>query len=58
MERLLSLPQCASEEEFVLRHRRQLEDQSKKQAVPPLQRDERGVAYSVSDGKSSHQNRQ
>lgn len=57
MERLLSLPQCASEEEFVLHHRRQLEDQSKKQAVPPLQQDERGVAFSAADGKSSDQNR-
>lgn len=51
MERLLSMPYCATEEEFVLRYRRQLEAQSKKQMVPPLERDERGVAFSTADGK-------
>ncbi|XP_040888509.1 28S ribosomal protein S9, mitochondrial [Toxotes jaculatrix] len=56
MERLLSMPYCASEEEFVLRYRRKLEAQSKKHSVPPLDRDERGVAFSTSDGcrKSSN----
>ncbi|KAM4601665.1 small ribosomal subunit protein uS9m-like [Polymixia lowei] len=51
MERLLSLPCCATEEEFVQRYRRQLEVQSRKQVVPPLQRDENGVAYSTADGR-------
>lgn len=51
MERLLSLPYCAMEEEFVLRHRRQLEAQSTKQMVPTLERDDRGVAFSTSEGK-------
>ncbi|XP_029930497.1 small ribosomal subunit protein uS9m [Myripristis murdjan] len=50
MERLLSLPYCSTEEEFVLRYRRQLEVQSRKQMVPPLQRDERGVAFSTAEG--------
>lgn len=50
MERLLSMPYCATEEEFVLRYRRQLESQSKKQTVPPLERDERGVAFSAAEG--------
>uniref|UniRef100_A0A3Q3NJE2 Small ribosomal subunit protein uS9m n=1 Tax=Mastacembelus armatus TaxID=205130 RepID=A0A3Q3NJE2_9TELE len=51
MERLLSLPYCATEEEFVLRFRRQLESQSTKQTVAPLEKDERGVAFSTSDGR-------
>lgn len=51
MERLLSMPYCATEEEFVLRYRRQLESQSKKQTVSPLERDERGVAFSTAKGR-------
>lgn len=51
MERLLSMPYCATEEEFVLRYRRQLESQSKKQTVPPLELDERGVAFSTAEGR-------
>lgn len=54
MERLLSMPCCATEEEFILRYRRQLEAQSRKQMVPPLQRDDRGVAFSTSDGRYAH----
>lgn len=53
MERLLSMPYCATEEEFVLQYRRQLEAQSKKQMVPALERDERGVAFSTADGRSA-----
>lgn len=51
MERLLSLPYAATEEEFVLRYRRQLEAQSKKQMVLPVEKDEGGVAFSTGDGK-------
>lgn len=51
MERLLSMPYCATEEEFVLRYRRQLEAQSRKQMVPQLERDDRGVAFSTADGR-------
>ncbi|KAI3366086.1 hypothetical protein L3Q82_009912, partial [Scortum barcoo] len=51
MERLLSMPYCATEEEFVLRYRRQLETQFRKQMVPPLERDDRGVAFSTADGR-------
>lgn len=51
MERLLSLPYCGTEEEFVQRYRRQLEAQSRNQMVPPLERDERGVAFSTSEGR-------
>uniref|UniRef100_A0A3Q3ENX1 Small ribosomal subunit protein uS9m n=1 Tax=Labrus bergylta TaxID=56723 RepID=A0A3Q3ENX1_9LABR len=51
MERLLSMPYCATEEEFVLRYRRQLEAQSRKQMVPPLEKDERGVAFSTAEGR-------
>lgn len=57
MERLLSIPYCATEEEFVLRYRRQLEAQSRKQMVPPLERDDRGVAFSTSDGRYAQQSR-
>ncbi|XP_071779816.2 small ribosomal subunit protein uS9m [Centroberyx gerrardi] len=56
MERLLSLPYCAIEEEFVLRYRRQLEVQSRKQVVPPLQRDDKGVAFSAADGRRKSSN--
>lgn len=51
MERLLSMPCCATEEDFVQRYRRQLESLSKRQAVPTVERDERGVAYSAADGR-------
>ncbi|TNN39858.1 28S ribosomal protein S9, mitochondrial [Liparis tanakae] len=51
MEHLLSMPCCGTEEDFVLRHRRQLEALSSKQAVPALERDERGVAFSTADGR-------
>ncbi|KAM9333954.1 small ribosomal subunit protein uS9m [Symphorus nematophorus] len=51
MERLLSMPYCATEEEFVLHYRRQLEAQSKKQMVPLLERDDRGVAFSTAEGR-------
>ncbi|XP_028998980.1 28S ribosomal protein S9, mitochondrial [Betta splendens] len=50
MERLLSLHYSAIEEEFILCYRRQLESQSRKQMVPPLERDEQGVAFSASEG--------
>lgn len=50
MEHLLAMPYCAMEEAFVLRYRRQLEAQSAKQAVPQLERDERGVAFSTAEG--------
>lgn len=54
MERLLSMPYCATEEDFVLRFRRQLEAQSRQQMVPLLERDDRGVAFSTSDGRYAH----
>uniref|UniRef100_A0A8C7PL97 Mitochondrial ribosomal protein S9 n=1 Tax=Oncorhynchus mykiss TaxID=8022 RepID=A0A8C7PL97_ONCMY len=51
MERLLSLPYCSVEEDFVQRYRRQLEIQSSKQQVQPLQYDQHGVAYSTGDAR-------
>ncbi|CAJ1087773.1 putative SLAIN motif-containing protein 1-like [Xyrichtys novacula] len=51
MERLLSMPYNATQEEFILRYRRQLEVQSRKEMVPALQRDERGVAFSTAEGR-------
>uniref|UniRef100_A0A8C2WSG3 Small ribosomal subunit protein uS9m n=1 Tax=Cyclopterus lumpus TaxID=8103 RepID=A0A8C2WSG3_CYCLU len=51
MENLLSMPYCSTEQDFVLRHRRQLEALSSKQLVPTLERDERGVAFSAADGR-------
>ncbi|XP_044043299.1 28S ribosomal protein S9, mitochondrial [Siniperca chuatsi] len=56
MERLLSMPYCATEQEFVLRYRRQLEALSRKQMVPPLERDDRGVAFSTSEGRRKTSN--
>ncbi|XP_041637960.1 28S ribosomal protein S9, mitochondrial [Cheilinus undulatus] len=56
MERLLSMPYCAIEEEFILRYRRQLEAMSRREMMPPLQKDERGVAFCTAEGrrKTSH----
>lgn len=51
MERLLLLPYCSVEEAFILRHRRQLEILSSKEAVPALQQDEHGVAFSTAEGR-------
>ncbi|KAM8904418.1 small ribosomal subunit protein uS9m [Spinachia spinachia] len=51
MERLVSMPYCATEEDFVHRHRRELESLSKRQAVPAMEQDEKGVAYSAADGR-------
>ncbi|KAJ8003794.1 hypothetical protein DPEC_G00152100 [Dallia pectoralis] len=51
MDRLLSLPGCSSEEGFVQRYRKQLEIQSSKQQVAPLQYDQNGLAYSTADGR-------
>ncbi|XP_041834575.1 28S ribosomal protein S9, mitochondrial [Melanotaenia boesemani] len=51
MQRLLSMPYCSMEEQFVLRFRQQLEAQSQYQTVPPLQKDDKGVAFSTADGR-------
>ncbi|XP_057686154.1 28S ribosomal protein S9, mitochondrial [Corythoichthys intestinalis] len=51
MERLLSLPYCATEEQFVLNYRQQLEAQSIKQTIPTMEKDEKGVAFSTSEGR-------
>eukprot|EP00079_Xenopus_tropicalis_P013182 XP_002941200.1 PREDICTED: 28S ribosomal protein S9, mitochondrial [Xenopus tropicalis] len=51
LERLLILPYCSIEEEYVLKFRKNLEVQSKKQVVNPLQYDEHGRAFSTGEGK-------
>ncbi|XP_017337578.1 28S ribosomal protein S9, mitochondrial [Ictalurus punctatus] len=51
MERLLSMPYCSMEEEFVQRFRRKLEVQSSQQEIPEIQHDEEGVAFSQADGR-------
>ncbi|XP_030637718.1 small ribosomal subunit protein uS9m [Chanos chanos] len=51
MEKLLAMPYSSLEEEFVQRFRRQLEVLSSKLEIPPLQHDERGVAYSTAEGR-------
>ncbi|KAF7653780.1 hypothetical protein LDENG_00078460 [Lucifuga dentata] len=56
MERLLSMPYCTTEEEFIQRYRQPLEVQSRKQMVVPLQRDEKGVAFSAADGRRKTSN--
>ncbi|KAG8587063.1 hypothetical protein GDO81_005557 [Engystomops pustulosus] len=50
MERLVSLPHSSIVEDFVLKYCKNLEIQSKKQMVNPLQYDEHGVAFSTGEG--------
>ncbi|XP_013871559.1 small ribosomal subunit protein uS9m [Austrofundulus limnaeus] len=51
MTRLLSMPYCSLEQPFIMQYRRVLETKSTKKLVPPLQRDDKGVAFSTSDGQ-------
>lgn len=51
MERLLATPYSVIQEEFVLQYRRQLESQSKKQAVPPQEWDQAGMAFTTAQGR-------
>ncbi|PWA32165.1 hypothetical protein CCH79_00013379 [Gambusia affinis] len=51
MERLLTMPCCSLEQQFVMNHRRQLEAQSMHQVVPPLQKDDAGVDFSTAEGR-------
>lgn len=50
MERLLTMPCCSLEQQFVMSHRQQLEAQSMHQVVPPLQKDDAGVDFSTAEG--------
>ncbi|XP_030012725.1 small ribosomal subunit protein uS9m isoform X2 [Sphaeramia orbicularis] len=56
IERLLSMPYSGTEEEFILRYRYQLEAESRKQTVQPLQKDEKGVAFSSAEGRRKTSN--
>uniref|UniRef100_A0A3B3TZX9 Small ribosomal subunit protein uS9m n=1 Tax=Poecilia latipinna TaxID=48699 RepID=A0A3B3TZX9_9TELE len=51
MERLLAMPCCSVEQQFVMSHRQQLEAQSMHQVVPPLQKDDAGVNFSTAEGR-------
>ncbi|KAG8451856.1 hypothetical protein GDO86_003884 [Hymenochirus boettgeri] len=51
LERLLILPYCSIEEEYVLTFRKKLEIQSSKQVINPLQYDEHGRIFSTGEGK-------
>ncbi|XP_056412080.1 28S ribosomal protein S9, mitochondrial [Hyla sarda] len=51
MERLVSLPHSSIEQDYIHRYCKNLEIQSKKQMVNPLQYDENGVAFSTGEGK-------
>ncbi|KAM4045010.1 small ribosomal subunit protein uS9m [Anomaloglossus baeobatrachus] len=51
MERLVSMPHSSIEEDYILKYCKNLEIQSKKQMVNPLQYDEHGVAFSTGEGK-------
>uniref|UniRef100_A0A8C4P1L1 Small ribosomal subunit protein uS9m n=1 Tax=Dicentrarchus labrax TaxID=13489 RepID=A0A8C4P1L1_DICLA len=51
MERLVSMPYSGVEEEFILPYRQQLGAQSTKEMVPPLEKDDRGVAFSTAEGR-------
>ncbi|KAG9492464.1 hypothetical protein GDO78_000780 [Eleutherodactylus coqui] len=54
MERLVSLPHSSIEEDYVRRYCKNLEIQSQKQTVNPLQYDEHGVAFSKGKGQRLH----
>ncbi|XP_073406757.1 small ribosomal subunit protein uS9m [Dendrobates tinctorius] len=51
MERLVSMPHSSIEEAFIRTYCKNLEIQSRKQMVNPLQYDEHGVAFSTGEGK-------
>uniref|UniRef100_H3B142 Small ribosomal subunit protein uS9m n=2 Tax=Latimeria chalumnae TaxID=7897 RepID=H3B142_LATCH len=51
MEQILTFPYCSIEEEYIHKFRRKLEVQSRKQNIEPLQYDDKGVAFSVGEGK-------
>lgn len=54
LEKLLTLPYGPAEEELVQRFRKSVTVQSKKQVIEPVQRDERGMAFSTSKGMAFH----
>lgn len=54
LEKLLTLPYGPAEEELVQRFRKSVTVQSKKQVIEPVQRDERGMAFSTSEGMAFH----
>ncbi|KAM7365690.1 hypothetical protein PAMP_016604 [Pampus punctatissimus] len=56
MERLLSMPHCIIEEAFILHYRHELETHARKQTLPLLERDDRGVAFSTSEGRRKTSN--
>lgn len=56
MGRMLSMPYCATEEEFILRYRKTLEAESKKQVATQLEKDENGVAFSTAEGRRKTSN--
>ncbi|XP_028254505.1 small ribosomal subunit protein uS9m [Parambassis ranga] len=56
MGRMLSMPYCATEKEFILRYRKKLEAESKKQVVTQLEKDENGVAFSTAEGRRKTSN--
>ncbi|XP_049990727.1 small ribosomal subunit protein uS9m [Alexandromys fortis] len=51
LEKLLTLPYGPAEEELVQRFRKSVTVQSKKQVIEPVQYDERGMAFSTSEGR-------
>ncbi|XP_066562236.1 small ribosomal subunit protein uS9m [Amia ocellicauda] len=51
LERILAQPYCSIEEEYIHKFRRQLEVQSKKQKIEPLQYDADGIAFSMGEGR-------
>ncbi|CAO2608015.1 28S ribosomal protein S9, mitochondrial [Lemmus lemmus] len=51
LEKLLTLPYGPAEEEFMQRFRKSITVQSKRQVIEPVQYDERGMAFSTSEGK-------
>ncbi|XP_020639698.3 small ribosomal subunit protein uS9m [Pogona vitticeps] len=50
-EKLVALPCCSIEEDYLLKFRKEIFLQSRKQIIEPLKYDEQGVAFSMAEGK-------
>ena len=49
-EKLVALPCCSIEEDYLLKFRKEIFLQSRKQIIEPLKYDEQGVAFSTAEG--------
>uniref|UniRef100_A0A8D0DHL3 Small ribosomal subunit protein uS9m n=1 Tax=Salvator merianae TaxID=96440 RepID=A0A8D0DHL3_SALMN len=51
LERLVALPCCGIEKDYILKFRKQLLVQSRQQVIEPLKYDEQGVAFSTAEAR-------